>query len=219
MSHELRTPLNAVIGYTDLLHSEVTGPLTETQKKHLSRIRASSWHLLELIQDVLSFARIEAGRETLRFSDVETNKVVHDVVSYVERPAAEKGLRVETDLPSEPVIIITDPGKLRQILLNLLGNAVKFTDQGALGVRLKRDGDGVEFQVWDTGRGIEPENQEMVFEPFTQVDQSTTREKGGVGLGLPVSKQLTHLLGGSLTLTSERGNGTIFYLWLPLQLR
>jgi len=215
MSHELRTPLNAVVGYADLIQSGVAGPLTEKQENHLSRIRASAWHLIELIQDVLSFARMEAGREMLRFSDVETTRLARDAVEYIERDAAQKQLRVEVDVPAEPVVIVTDPGKLRQILLNLLSNAVKFTDTGCIGVRVRQDGTFVEFQVWDTGRGIDGEHHELVFEPFTQVDQSRTRQQGGVGLGLPVSRQLAELLGGTLVLTSERNKGTTFFLRLP----
>jgi signal transduction histidine kinase len=216
MSHELRTPLNAIVGYTDLLRTEVVGPLDTVQKNHLERIRASSWHLLDLIQDVLSFARIEAGQETLRVSDVDTVMLVRDAIAYVEPVASGKGLQIRPHLPDAPLVAITDPAKLRQILLNLLTNAVKFTETGLIDVRLQpRDHDGFELQVCDTGRGIDEAHHELIFEPFTQVDQSRTRDKGGVGLGLPVSRRLAHLLGGMLTVSSQPGDGATFSLQLP----
>jgi signal transduction histidine kinase len=215
MSHELRTPLNAIVGYTDLLRSEVVGPLDAVQKNHLERIHASSWHLLDLIQDVLSFARIEAGHETLRVSDVDTVTLVRDAIAYVEPVASTKGLRIEPQLPDAPLVAITDPAKLRQILLNLLTNAVKFTDTGVINVKLQPQDDGFELQVRDSGRGIDEAHHELIFEPFTQVDQSHTRDKGGVGLGLPVSRRLAHLLGGLLTVSSKPGDGATFFLRLP----
>jgi signal transduction histidine kinase len=215
MSHELRTPLNAIVGYTDLLRSEVVGPLVDTQKNHLERIRASSWHLLDLIQDVLSFARIEAGHETLRLADVDIVALIRDAIAYVAPSATTKGLLVEPRLPSDPLIAVTDPAKLRQIMLNLLTNAVKFTDSGVVTVRLEQYDGGFEVQVADTGRGIDPVHHELIFEPFTQVDQSSTRDKGGVGLGLPVSRRIAHLLGGLLTVSSKDGEGATFCLRLP----
>ena len=215
MSHELRTPLNAIVGYTDLLGSEVVGPLDAVQKNHLERIRASSWHLLDLIQDVLSFARIEAGHETLRVADVDTVTLVRDAIAYVEPIASTKGLQIEPQLPDAPLVAVTDPAKLRQILLNLLTNAVKFTDAGVIEVRLQPEDDGFELQVRDSGQGIDEAHHELIFEPFTQVDQSHTRDKGGVGLGLPVSRRLAHLLGGLLTVSSKPGDGATFSLRLP----
>lgn len=219
MSHELRTPLNAIVGYSDLLQSEVSGPLNAMQKTQLERVRASSWHLLDLIQDVLSFSRVEAGRETLHISELDAVEMVRDAVHYVERQAADKKMHIETDFPDGCITIATDPARLRQILLNLLSNAVKFTDQGRVGVKLRANSDNLFIEVWDTGRGIDDRHQAMIFEPFTQVDSSNTREKGGVGLGLPVSRRLAHLLGGSLTVRSERGRGSTFLLQLPVHLQ
>lgn len=217
MSHELRTPLNAIVGYTDLLQSEVAGALTPAQKTQLERIRASSWHLLDLIQDVLSFARVEAGRETLRYGDIDAVNLVQDVVQYVAKTANDKKIEISTDLPDQPVVMITDPSKLRQILLNLLTNAVKFTERGTVELKLSSDGgDIVQFAVSDTGRGIAASDHDRIFEPFTQVDQTTTRDNGGVGLGLPVSRRLAHLLGGTLTLKSQFGDGSTFVLRLPV---
>lgn len=219
MSHELRTPLNAIVGYADLLQAGISGPLSDVQKTQLSRIRASSYHLLDLIQDVLSFSRIEAGREELRIGDVEVQHIARDAYTYVETHCIEKGLQPILELPAERVVMITDASKVRQILLNLLTNACKFTEQGTVTLRAVVDGLEVAFSVADTGPGIAPEHFQKIFEPFTQVDQSTTRQKGGVGLGLPVSRRLAHLLGGELTVSSNGGGGSTFTLRLPLQTR
>jgi signal transduction histidine kinase len=218
MSHELRTPLNAIMGYTDLIQGDVAGPVTETQRNHLARVRASSFHLLDLIQDVLSFARIEAGREALRLTDVEAASLTKDVVAYVQAAAERKNLDIRTEVLTEPVVIRSDPAKLRQILLNLLSNAVKFTDRGEVGIRLDRDGDGVRFEVWDTGPGVAASDRDRIFEPFTQADQSMTRNKDGAGLGLAVSRRLAHMLNGTLELDgSDADTGSRFVLRLPQQ--
>ena len=217
MSHELRTPLNAIVGYSDLLQTGVSGPLTETQKTQLSRIRSSSFHLLDLIQDVLSFSRIEAGREELRVADVDVGELVTDVHNYVVQDSNGKGLQVDVMLPPERLVIITDPPKLRQILLNLLTNACKFTDEGHVSLAVRALGEDVVFEVSDSGPGIAPEHLDFIFQPFTQVDQTTTRQKGGAGLGLPVSRRLAHLLGGELHVQSEVGQGSTFTVRLPIK--
>jgi signal transduction histidine kinase len=219
MSHELRTPLNAIVGYSDLLQTGVSGPLTETQKTHLSRIRSSSFHLLDIIQDVLSFSRIEAGREELRIGDVNVQQLVREVNSYVEQQSVTKGVVQRLVLPADPIVMITDPAKVKQILLNLLNNASKFTDSGSIVLEVRRDHDDVIFKVVDTGPGIAREHLELIFEPFTQVDQSMTRQKGGAGLGLPVSRRLAHLLGGELLVESVPGDGSTFTLRLPVHAR
>jgi signal transduction histidine kinase len=216
MSHELRTPLNAIMGYTDLIQGGLAGSVTETQRNHLARVRASSFHLLDLIQDVLTFARIEAGREALRLTDVEAGSLTRDVVAYVQAAAEQKELNLKTEVLTLPVVIRSDPAKLRQILLNLLSNAVKFTDRGEVGIRLDRDGEGVRFEVWDTGPGVAADDRERIFEPFTQADQSMTRNKDGAGLGLAVSRRLAHMLNGTLELDgAEAGIGSRFVLRLP----
>jgi signal transduction histidine kinase len=219
MSHELRTPLNAIVGYSDLLHAGVSGPLNETQRTQLSRIRSSSFHLLDLIQDVLSFSRIEAGREELRIADVDVQQLAQDAYNYIEPQCREKGLEPRIDLTADSIVVVTDPAKLRQILLNLLNNACKFTDTGTVSLRVRRENEDVVFAVSDTGPGIAAEHYDKIFEPFTQVDQSTTRQKGGAGLGLPVSRRLAHLLGGDLVMDSELGKGSTFTLRLPLHSR
>ncbi|HET9440414.1 MAG TPA: ATP-binding protein [Longimicrobiales bacterium] len=219
MSHELRTPLNAIVGYADLLQTGVSGPLTEAQKTQLTRIRSSSFHLLDLIQDVLSFSRIEAGREELRLGEVDVQRLARDVHDYIEQQCAAKGLDERLTIPPEPLVMVTDSAKVKQILLNLLTNACKFTDAGHVELAVQRDHDDIVFSVSDTGPGIAPEHLQMIFEPFTQVDQSRTREKGGAGLGLPVSRRLAHLLGGELQVQSTQGAGSTFTLRLPIHAR
>lgn len=219
MSHELRTPLNAIIGYQDLLAGEIAGPLTARQGEHIDRIRESAWHLLELINQVLTLSKIEAGREEAVVDAVDAVEVARGAVSLVEPQARKKGLPLHAVFPEGAVEVETDPGKLRQILLNLLANAVKFTEEGEVELAVASDParGSVLFRVRDTGPGIAPEHQEAVFEPFTQVDQSNTRVQGGTGLGLPISRRLARLLGGDLTLESAPGRGSAFTLRLPLR--
>jgi two-component system sensor histidine kinase/response regulator len=219
MSHELRTPLNAILGYGALVADEVVGPLNPTQKHHLERMIASARFLLELVDQVLSLSRLEAGREEVRPRPVDVRALAADLASLM-RPLAEAkeldlALTVEPEAPAQAV---TDELKLRQILLNLLSNAVKFTDAGGVEMRLgARDGDAV-FQVRDTGPGIASQHAEAIFEPFEQVDPSRTRREGGAGLGLTVSRRLAKLLGGELTLESEPGHGSLFTVRIPASL-
>ena len=216
MSHELRTPLTAIIGYADLLHSEVSGTLTEKQKEQLGRMRSSAWHLLHLISEILSLTRIEAGREQVDIRAVDTGAIARECIAAVQLQAAQKGLEIELAMPDSPPQIFSDAGKLRQILLNLLSNAVKFTDTGAISMRLdETEEGGAEFCVQDTGPGIAPADQEKIFDTFTQLDQSTTRTVGGAGLGLTVSRRLAKLVGAELSVESEPGRGACFMVRLP----
>jgi PAS domain S-box-containing protein len=215
MSHELRTPLNAIIGYEDLLEAEISGPLNETQMAHLVRIKGGAKQLLELINQILSLARIEAGREEVIHETVDLCELADDARALMEALAAQKGLTLRTTLPAGRLEIETDAGKVRQILLNLLGNAAKFTDEGEIELSLARQGGTVVFRVRDTGPGIPEEYQDRVFEPFVQVDLSQTRRHGGTGLGLAVSRELARLLGGDLVVESAPGEGSTFILSLP----
>jgi PAS domain S-box-containing protein len=218
MSHELRTPLNAVIGYTDLLQTGVSGGLTEQQDRQLARIKASALHLLGLIEEVLTFARTEAGKEEIRLGDVDLRGVARDALALVEPQAHEKGLRIDAHLPPGPVIAVTDSGKLRQILVNLLSNAVKFTPAGHVALTLHPVADGrVQIDVQDTGPGIDPEHQVRVFEPFWQAEQGTTRHVGGAGLGLAVVHRLARLLAGDVALISAAGAGSTFTVEIPVR--
>ena len=218
MSHELRTPLNAVIGYTQLLADEVTGPLTVEQQVQLGRIRVSARHLLSLIEEILTLSRLEAGKETVVLDRVRLAGVVTDAAAIVEPLAVAKGL--DFRIACDDVALDTDAGKLRQILVNLLSNAVKFTDRGEVSLRAFVDGSCVACVVRDTGIGIEPAHLEHIFEPFWQVERAATRRAGGTGLGLGVSRRLARLLGGELRVVeSTPGRGSSFRVDLPLASR
>ena len=217
MSHELRTPLNAIIGFEELLESEVSGPLNDEQRDQLERIRVSAWYLLELIDEVLTLAKLESGRSQVVREEVDMAKLARMAISLVEPAAARKGLRLDARLPGEPVRLCTDPGKVRQILLNLLSNAVKFTDEGSVAVRIEAPNGGnvVCCSIVDSGPGIPADDHARVFEPFTQLDPVNTRREGGAGLGLPICRRLARLLGGDVILESAPGRGSTFVLSLP----
>lgn len=213
MSHELRTPLNAIIGYESLLEEGIAGSLNESQLAQLSRIKASADHLLHLIDEVLTFSRLDAEREVVQRDEGELRAIVEQAVTMVKPLAAAKGLSLRVD--AVDARLFTDAGKVRQILLNLLSNAVKFTDRGEISVRARATGDKAEISITDTGIGIARENVERIFEPFWQVEQSATRRAGGTGLGLSVSRSLARLLGGDVSVESKLGEGSSFTLTIP----
>jgi signal transduction histidine kinase len=217
MSHELRTPLNAVVGYTDLMASEVVGPINETQRAQLARVRVSTQHLISLIEGVLALARGDTANEELNIEPVDACTLGRQSAALLEEAAAAKGLSFDLSVPGEPHLIETDATKVRQILINLLANAIKFTDRGAVALTMRPGTSHVAFEVRDTGIGIAPEHLERVFEPFWQVDQSTTRRAGGTGLGLGVTRGLARQLGGDVTLASEPGRGSTFCVILPVR--
>ena len=220
MSHELRTPLTAIIGYTELMADEVVGPVNAVQREQLGRVRASGAHLLTLIEEILAFARIEAGQESVRREVVDVGEVVHEARAVVEPLLRRKALECRVVVAEPPPTLHTDAGKLRQILLNLLANAIKFTDHGEVRVLVvaepSADAPRLVIAVEDTGVGIAPANLDRIFDPFWQVEQTRTRKAGGTGLGLSVARQLAQLLEGELTVTSTVGVGTAFRLALPL---
>jgi signal transduction histidine kinase len=218
VSHELRTPLNAIIGYTDLLTAGLAGPLTPTQRQQLGRVKASSRHLLEVVDDILTFSRLEAGRETIHPGPVEYAQLLADVAALVQPLTDRKGLSLEIDAPKRPCHGEADERKVRQILLNLVSNATKFTDEGQIRLSARPDGDHIVFQVHDTGVGIPAAHLRQIWEPFWQVEQSHTRTAGGTGLGLSVVRRLTDLMGGTVDVESEPGTGTTFTVRLPLRL-
>jgi PAS domain S-box-containing protein len=217
MSHELRTPLTAVIGIADLLETDVVGYSTEPQKKHLEQIKTSAWHLVSIIEEVLTFSRLEAGRTDVRRGTVNLASIARDVMAMVSYPAKKKGVDLRLEGADQPVYVFSDAGKIRQILTNLVGNAVKFTDEGQVTLRLLESDDHVEVHVQDTGPGIAARHRDAVFEPFVQADSSATREKGGVGLGLAVSRRLARLLDGDIELETQPGEGTTFRFTLPAE--
>jgi len=215
MSHELRTPLNAIIGYSNLLMDGIPEPSTRGQQEKLQRIMVSAQHLLSLIEDVLSLSRLEFGAEAIVVEDVAAVAVARDVLAIVEPLATAKNLSVVLRTSGRDLAILTDAKRLRQILLNLVGNSVKFTPRGSITLEIEEDGDMILFSVRDTGIGIAPEHQQRVFEAFWQVEQSRTRTVQGTGLGLALSKHLSDLLGARLTLESELDKGTTVTLALP----
>ncbi|HEX6536850.1 MAG TPA: ATP-binding protein [Gemmatimonadaceae bacterium] len=215
MSHELRTPLTAIMGYAELLADGVSGSINDVQHHQLERIDASAQHLLRIIEQILSFARVEAGRETVRVESIDARTDVRDVVMLIHPAATKKGLTIETRLPPAPALLHTDSGKFRQILINLLSNAVNFTEEGTVGIALTTEPGGVRVRVWDTGIGIAPDHIERIFDPFWQVEQPRTRRTGGTGLGLSVTRHLAHLLGGDIEVASRLGEGSAFTVHIP----
>ncbi|HEX7239486.1 MAG TPA: ATP-binding protein [Longimicrobiaceae bacterium] len=227
MSHELRTPINAVLGYTDLMEMEIAGPVTQEQRGYLERVRASTAHLLGLVNDVLDLSKIEAGRMGVAREPARAADAVADALSFVSTQAEAGGVRLESVCVPPGPGYLGDGDRVRQILLNLLSNAVKFTgDGGRVIVRcgtgrpddashLEGPGPWTCIRVEDTGPGIAPEETETVFEPFVQAESPHTRTTGGTGLGLSISRRLARLMGGDLTLETELGRGACFSLWLP----
>ncbi|HLL82428.1 MAG TPA: ATP-binding protein [Longimicrobium sp.] len=215
MSHELRTPLNAVLGYAELLLMGIPVPVAPESQEHVHRIRRATRHLISIIEEILVFSRMEAGRETLALAPVELAELVREVAAIAEPLAGDKRIRFRTCEPPEGEVV-TDGRKLRQILINLLGNAVKFTDRGEVSFLVEREPGEVRFRVADTGVGIAPEYLEQIWEPFRQVQDPMTRTAGGTGLGLSVSRHLARLLGAELTVKSVPGEGSAFTLRLPV---
>jgi PAS domain S-box-containing protein len=216
ISHELRTPLTGVIGFADLLESGVLGSLAERQKQAVQRITASSWGLVQIIDQILIYSRTEVGREQVHAQVLDLVDLVTEVSTLLEPEATRCGLDLVVSSCQPAIPLHSDAGKVRQILINIVGNAVKFTDSGTVQVYVRAERDGVtEVSVRDTGPGIYAEQLEYIFEPFTQGDQSNTREKGGTGLGLSVSRRLARLLGGDVTVESTPGEGSTFTLRLP----
>ncbi|MCX7634475.1 MAG: ATP-binding protein [Syntrophales bacterium] len=215
MSHELRTPLNSIIGFTGIILGGHVGPLNEEQRKQLGMVRSSSLHLLALINDVLDLSKIEAGQLTLAEEDVELPGVIEKVRQTIQPLAQGKGLTLETRIAPDIGTIRADRRRLEQILLNLLNNAVKFTEKGSITVVCAQDERDVIFQVIDTGIGIREEDQETVFLPFRQIDSGISRRYEGTGLGLSITKRLVELMGGKIWVTSRLGAGSTFAFSLP----
>jgi signal transduction histidine kinase len=217
MSHELRTPLTAIMGYEELLSDGITGPVTELQRQQLGRINASARHLLGLIDEILTFARVDIGRERVRWESMSVNHTLGDAAALVEPMAAAKDISFIVELLEEDQAIQTDGTKLRQMLVNLLSNGIKFTEEGEVRVSCAVTNGIMEVRIADTGCGIAADNIEDVFEPFWQAEQTATRKTGGTGLGLSVTRKLARLLGGDVTVASRVGAGSTFLLTLPMK--
>jgi signal transduction histidine kinase len=218
MSHELRTPLNAILNFTEFVSMGMMGPVNDKQRDALDKAIQSGRHLLSLINDVLDMTKIEAGMMTLFVeADVDLQAEVKTVISTAQtllkdKPEVELILDIDPDLPP----VLADKRRLRQVLLNLISNAVKFTEHGSITFSAKRQASHVLFAVIDTGVGIDPEQHGIIFEPFRQTEHGV-QHVGGTGLGLPISRKLAEAHGGQLWVESESGEGAAFYFSLPIR--
>ncbi len=216
MSHELRTPLNAIGGYTELLSMGLRGPITEAQREDLARIQRSQHHLLTMINDILNFSRIEAGHVEFEISDVTVAHVLSEIAELIVPQAHAKQIHFEQVCCAGDVVVRADREKLKQIMTNLLSNAIKFTASGGtVTLGCEADDVSVGLRVSDTGRGIAPEKLERIFEPFVQLAAGHRGAADGVGLGLSISRNLAHHMGGEIVVTSEVGVGSVFTVRLP----
>lgn len=214
MSHELRTPLNAIMGYADLMLLGVDDDPANA-KQRLERIGFSARHLLELIDEILTFSRLEAGEEKIEIDSVDATEMLGEIEALMEPIAQQKGVEFSCEAPEVALIVASDARKIRQVLINLVTNAIKFTEEGSVELSVAQQGDQIIYRVSDTGPGIAAEHHEKIFEAFWQAESSATRGAGGTGLGLSVSRRLARLLGGDLTVESELERGSTFVFCLP----
>jgi len=221
MSHEFRTPLNAILGYTQIVLQGISGPLSAAQKRDLNRIDSNGRHLLDLINEILDITRIEAGRMPLNVVEFSLSELVAEVLAELEPIISRSRLAVAADVSSRLPQLRSDRQKVKQVLVNLLSNALKFTREGSVQVRGRYNAAdrSVSVAVADTGIGIAPEDRERIFQDFGQVDSSTTRPYGGTGLGLAICRRLANMLGGKISMESRLGEGSTFTLTLPIRLR
>ena len=215
ISHELRTPLTALTGYEELLIDEVLGPISDPQRDILERMRSVTQHLTAMIEDVLAYSSLELGHESIRPTEFLLVDLVNAVAAVAEPLAKQKGIELTVTVPDPTLRIVTDIDRARQILINLAGNAVKFTDKGGVRIEVSTTDSEIRIAVVDSGIGIPVAQQRNLFKPFAQVDTGLTRRHGGTGLGLYISAQLAKLLGGRIELASQLGQGATFTLVLP----
>ena len=225
MSHEIRTPLNAIIGFTELLEAQTFGELNDKQDRYVKNVLNSSRHLLDLINDILDFSRIEAGKLLLEEEPFLLRDILHNAMVGFEVPAREKGLALTHTIATDvPDVLVGDSGRLVQVLINLLGNAIKFTDAGSVSLTVSQkeqtdEDTTLQFEVHDTGMGISSDKQNIIFDAFSQVDTSTTREFGGTGLGLAISSQIVDMMNGKIWVQSEAQKGSRFYFTAQFKLK
>jgi signal transduction histidine kinase len=216
MSHELRTPLNAVLGYTELILDRIYGDVPDKIDEVLARVQQSGQHLLNLINDVLDISKMEAGQLKLSLDEYALAEVVQAVLAAVEGLAAEKQLKLIVEIPADLPHGIGDARRIAQVLMNLLGNAVKFTEHGEVRVQVATSEHAFLVAVSDTGPGIPQEQRQKIFEEFHQTDSSNTKEKGGTGLGLSIAKRIIEMHGGRIWVESSLDKGSTFWFTLPM---
>jgi signal transduction histidine kinase/HAMP domain-containing protein len=216
MSHELRTPLNAILGYTELMLDNIYGDMAQRMRGVLERVQTNGKHLLGLINDVLDLSKIEAGQLTLSLEDYSIGDVVQNVVTVVEPLATEKSLALKIELPNDLPTAHGDQRRLTQVLLNLVGNAIKFTDSGEIAIKVAAGNGAYTLSVCDTGPGIDPADQGKIFEEFQQADSSSTKAKSGTGLGLSISRRIVAMHGGRIWVKSAPGRGSTFFVKVPV---
>jgi len=217
MSHELRTPLNSIIGFTGWLLLDMEGVLNEEQKKQLGLVKLSANHLLSLINDILDISKIEAGKVDMSIELFKFSEVVDDIINSTQPLVNDKGLRLILNIP-EGLIINSDKRRIKQILMNLVSNAIKFSDQGDIKVDVKSlNNTNLEVIVSDSGIGIKKEDIEKLFKPFQQIDMSSTKKHEGTGLGLYLCKKLLNLLHGDISVKSQFGKGSEFKFTIPIK--
>jgi signal transduction histidine kinase len=218
MSHEFRTPLNAILGFSELMATGLSGPLTDQQKEHVTDIFTSGQHLLSLVNDILDLSKVEAGRMELQMNEFNIEKLVESSIALFKEKAYKQGLQMTFEVAQGLDTMIGDERKIKQVLFNLLGNAVKFTPDGGrihVEATVTDDKKFLKYSVSDTGIGISPEDQNKLFKPFEQVDTRLTRKYKGTGLGLSLCKQLVELQGGRIWFESEAGKGSSFIFVIP----
>ncbi|MEJ2746467.1 MAG: GAF domain-containing protein [Anaerolineae bacterium] len=217
MSHELRTPLNSIIGFADVILEGLDGELNERMEQDVRLIKDSGTHLRDLIGDILDMSKIEAGRMELRYEEIDMRQMAHDILATANPLAHEKNLEMILELDDAVGTIEADRTRLRQVLWNIMGNAIKFTEKGSVTLAITSQRDMIRIAIRDTGIGIKPEDMKVVFEQFRQVDGSLNRSVGGTGLGMPISKKLVELHGGEIGIESVPGQGSTFWFTLPIE--
>jgi signal transduction histidine kinase len=217
MSHELRTPLNSIIGFTGILMKEKPGPLNDEQKKQLSMVQSSARHLLTLINDVLDISKIEAGQLKINYQNFNLPDLINKVVESNKPFAEKKNLGITVSIDKNINKFTSDNLRMQQILLNLVNNAIKFTETGTINIKCESVGNYVRIQITDTGIGIENDKIDQLFKPFTQIDTGLLRKYEGTGLGLSICKKLIELLNGKIEVESRFGSGSTFTVTLPVK--